>query len=101
MKEWMFSIITSGGLIIAYYLRFRISGENLNYYKFYFCVAINLFFFALNYKILKEQRFFFNWYIPTLRVEHPAIRWIALACLILHCFANPVSWKLKKWYSSW
>lgn len=73
----------------------------LGYLKSFACLAFNLFFVTYHLRWFKREYLLFVGYTPDLFNEHLSLQWLILGCLILHCFANPVGWKLRRWYSPW
>lgn len=86
---------------VAYYLRLQLSGPQLGYLKSFACLAFNLFFVTYHLRWFKREYLLFVGYTPDLFDEHLSLQWLIFGCLILHCFANPVGWKLRRWYSPW
>jgi len=86
---------------VAYYLRFQLSRPQLGYLRSFACLAFNLFFVTYHLRWFQREYLLFVGYIPGLFDGFPSCQWLILGCLILHCFANPVGWKLKRWYSPW
>lgn len=100
MIPWLYTVTAIIGVILAYSLRARLSRANISAATVLICLCFNLCFFALNYKIIIERCFVLYGCLPDLQQQHPAIRWICAACLLLHCFASPVGWEPKRWFST-
>lgn len=93
---WLFFVLAGLGVALAYVLRAYFSGDNLKFRHFIGCLAFNVFFVTYYMRFIERDHLLFFGYYPTLCDDYPAIGWIAIVALLLHCFASPVQWKVKK-----
>ncbi|PWY48563.1 hypothetical protein DK261_11625 [Pseudomonas sp. RW409] len=99
MILWVFPVLAACGISVAYFLKVRLSGSDLNYARFYFCLVFNGLFVVPYMDILQNNDFLFLGYRPEIISEHPFIGWIAFSCIFIHLFALPVKRKIKGWFS--
>ncbi|WP_238399323.1 hypothetical protein [Pseudomonas chlororaphis] len=99
MILWVFPVLAACGIGVAYFLKVRLSGSDLNYARFYFCLVLNGLFVVPYMDILQNNDFLFLGRRPEIISEHPFIGWIAFACIFIHLFALPVKRKVKVWFS--
>ena len=93
---WLFFVLAGFSVALAYVLRAYFSGDNLKFRHFIGCLAFNVFFVTYYMRFIERDHLLFFGYYPTLCDDYPAIGWIAIVALLLHCFASPVQWKAKK-----
>ncbi|MCE4054825.1 hypothetical protein [Pseudomonas sp. Au-Pse12] len=99
MILWLFPVVAACGIGVAYFLKVRLSGSDLNYTKLYACLVFNGFFVVPYIDILQNQNFLFLGRRPELLLEHEFIGWIAFFCIFIHLFALPVKRKVRWWFS--
>ncbi|QTT88523.1 hypothetical protein [Pseudomonas chlororaphis] len=99
MIVWGFPILAAFGISAAYFLKARFSGSDLNYARFYFCLAFNGVFVVPYMDILQNDDFLFLGHRPEIISEHPFVGWIAFSCIFIHLFALPVKRKVKGWFA--
>ncbi|PWB31086.1 hypothetical protein DCO48_18120 [Pseudomonas sp. SDI] len=99
MISLAFPILVSASVSSAYWLKWKISGKNLNFIKFFICVIYNSFFIALYRDIMKTDCFLFFGCLPGLVDEHISIGWVSFACTVIHAFALPMTWKMRWWFT--
>lgn len=99
MIVWIFPLIAITSVVAAYYIRHRLSGENLNLLKLYGSLAFNGLFAIPYLNIVENDRFMFLGHRPDIATDYPIIGWIALFSALAHAFALPLSWRLGGWMS--
>jgi hypothetical protein len=99
MIVWFFPLIAACSVSTAYFIKIRLSGENLNHTKLYFGLAFNTLFAVPYINIVQHNDFPHLGYRPDIISDHPFIGWIAFICIFLHSFACPVKREVKCWLS--
>ncbi|PMY38029.1 hypothetical protein DMW99_30075 [Pseudomonas chlororaphis] len=99
MILWVFPVLAVCGISVAYFLKARFSGSDLNYARFYFCLVFNGLFVVPYMDILQNDDFLFLGHRPEIVSEHPFIGWVAFFCIFIHLFALPVKRKVKGWFA--
>ncbi len=95
MIVWLFPLIAACSVSAAYFLKIRLSGEDLNHTKLYFGLAFNALFAVPYIDIVQSNNFPFLGYRPDIISEHPFIGRIAFICIFFHSFVCPMKWKIK------
>lgn len=86
------------GVVAAYLLRIRLSGENLKNRYLLASMIFNLSFGVFHLRLVQTQCIAFYNCFPRLDIDHPEIIWTAVFCLFFHAFANPMPWTPKRWF---
>lgn len=81
------------GVVSAYALRTRLSGEGLNSLKLFLCLIFNGFFVVSYIEVIKYGEFPFFGIRTDFIIQYPIIEWIAFFGILAHGFALPVKWK--------
>lgn len=92
------SVFVVGGVMFAYALKIRFSGDKLGCVKLYLCLVVNGFFVVSYMDIIQYDEFLFLGYRPDLVVSYPAIEWVVFFGILAHAFALPMKWKVKRWF---
>lgn len=90
MIVWIFPVLATFGVCVAYFLKYLLSGKDLGLVGLFSCVFFNGFFAVSYINIIEEDDFVFLGNRPDLIVEYPFIGWIAFVCILLHTFALPI-----------
>lgn len=99
MIFFVFPVLAACGVFVAYFLKVRLSGSDLNHVKLYFCLLFNGLFVVPYMDILQNNDFLFLGHRPEIISEHPFIGWIAFVCIFIHLFSFPVKRNVKWWFS--
>jgi len=84
---WVFVM---GGVVFAYFLKIRFSGDKLGYIKLYACLLVNGFFVVSYMDVIQYDQFLFLGYRPDLLVSYPSIGWVMFFGMLAHAFALPM-----------
>lgn len=85
----LFSALALTSITAAYFLKFRLSGEDLNALKLYTCLIFNGLFAVPYLDIAKNDNFLFLGHQPEIINTYPSIGWIALFSAVAHALALP------------
>ncbi|KAF2395275.1 hypothetical protein [Pseudomonas frederiksbergensis] len=99
MIAWLFSLLAVLGVTMAYLLKIRLSGDNLNHVKLCLGLAFNAIFIISYMDIIENNKYPFLGYRPDIILDNPFIGWVAFVSIFLHSFACPVKWEVKFWLS--
>ncbi|NVZ13091.1 MULTISPECIES: hypothetical protein [unclassified Pseudomonas] len=91
-------VFVVGGVVFAYFLKIRFSGDKLGYIKLYTCLIVNGFFVVSYMDVIQYSQFLFLGYRPDLVVSYPAIEWVVFFGILAHAFALPMKWKVRRWF---
>ncbi|CAH0647988.1 hypothetical protein PSEG_01492 [Pseudomonas sp. Nvir] len=89
MNTLSFSIMIIGSVVIAFTLRHLCSGRHLGYSLLFICFAYNVFFITYYMRAIEQSYFLFVGYQPLLLTSNPALGWMTLFGIFLHCGAMP------------
>ena len=95
-----FPLFVLWGILSAYTLRIRFSGEKLWDFlgvKFIVCMIFNSVFGFVYFRIVKFQEFPVLGFRPDLIADYPLISYIAIFCIYIHGFAFPVKRELSSY----
>lgn len=104
MTVWFlftFPLFALWGILSAYTLRIKFSGEELWGFlalKFIVCIIFNFVFVFIYLRIVKFQEFPVLGFRPDLIADYPLISYIAIFCIYIHAFAFPVEIELRWWF---
>lgn len=83
------------GLFIARWLKWHFSGPELNYFKFYICLAYNMLFGVIYLDIVRHDRYLLLFHHPEIIDRYPFVGWAAMALMIAHASSYPTRDKTK------
>ena len=104
MTVWFlftFPLFVLWGILSAYTLRIRFSGEELWDFlglKFIVCMVFNSVSVFIYLRIVTFQEFPVLGFRPDLIADYPLISYIAILCIYIHGFAFPVERELRWWF---
>jgi hypothetical protein len=86
------------GVVGAYVLKAKLSGEGLNTFKLFLCVMFNGFFVVSYLEVIKYCEFPFLGVRTDIIIQYPIIEWIAFFGILAHAFALPMRRKVRRWF---